>query len=69
MNIIEATNNMIAGKRIVRASWAGYYLIVLPGQHFIWSIGNNNSNPTINASEYIPSIEDINATDWMIKIN
>lgn len=69
MNFIDATNNMMQGKRMVRSTWSGYYLTILSNQNYIWNVGNSNVTQTINAYLFTPSIEDILATDWIVKIN
>lgn len=67
MNIIDAVANMKSGARMVRKEWAGQYVAILYGQSYPWIIGDNNKHDTINASVYIPSIDDLSATDWMVK--
>ena len=67
MNFMDAVDNMIAGKKLMRRDWSGYYIVIMVAQHYIWSIGSSNTTPSINAHIYIPNIEEIYATDWMIK--
>lgn len=67
MNFIDAVGNMLAGQRMLRSDWTGYAISILPGQSYIWSLPNKGSSPFINAAIYIPSIEDIQALDWIIK--
>ena len=66
MNFMDAVSNMSAGKKLIRPYWSGYYLSILSGQSYIWTLGNTGGL-TINAGIYTPSIEDINATDWVVK--
>jgi hypothetical protein len=68
MNFIDAMNNMLAGKRMIRMGWSGFYLIIITGQNYIWSIGKDSVNNT-NTNIYTPSIDDILATDWIVKVN
>ena len=68
MNFSDAVNNMLLGKRLIRQTWAGYYVAIIPGQSYIWEIGNTNTKPEPNITTYTPSIEDIKATDWNLKI-
>lgn len=67
MNFMDAVNNMINGKRLIRQGWGGMYLAILSGQNFIWSIGSG-SGKVINASIYTPNIDDIFAADWIVII-
>lgn len=67
MNFMDAVNQLSLGKRMVRPAWVGYYVALLPGQSYIWLIGNTNTNPQPNSAEYVPSISDINANDWVVK--
>lgn len=69
MNFNDAVNNMIAGKRLMRPHWVGYYTYILPNQSYIWTVSNSNDKPTVTANVYIASIEDILADDWILKIN
>ena len=69
MTFIEAVNNMLAGKKMIRPGWSGYYLTILSNQNYIWEIGSSNKDPKINAAIYICSLDDILATDWIVKIN
>lgn len=68
MGFIDAVNNMFNGKRMIRPKWNGYYLIILDGQNFIWIISKDNVG-NANVNIYTASIEDIQATDWIIKPN
>lgn len=68
MNFMDAIQNMIGGKRLLRMNWSGNYLVILPGQHYIWSVGSDNINST-NSNIFTPSINDILATDWIVKTN
>lgn len=67
MNFMDAVNNMQAGKKLSRLGWSGYYLVILSTQKYIWSIENGTDKPIINAGLYTPRVDDISATDWMIK--
>lgn len=67
MNFMDAVGNMTAGKRVIRQGWAGYYLAILNNQNYIWSIGNGTEKPVLNASLYIPTLDDIMASDWIVK--
>lgn len=68
MNFTEAVDSMVDGNMVIRKNWqTGYALAILPKQTYIWSIAEGGSNPVINASIYIPKIDDIYATDWQIK--
>ena len=69
MNFIDAVNNMLSGKRMIRTGWSGYYLSILNGQNYIWSIGSSGDAPKVNAAIYTPSIDDILANDWIVKTN
>lgn len=64
MNFMDAVNNMINGKRVIRQPWAGFYLCILPNQDYIWSVGQDSKNST-NSGIYTPSKVDINANDWI----
>jgi hypothetical protein len=68
MNFSQAVNNMTAGQRLIRAGWGGFYLAILPNQAYIWTIGTSKT-PAVNATIYTPSVEDIQATDWMLTTN
>lgn len=67
MTLSEATTGMLLGKLAIRIGWAGYFLTILPNQNYIWSVGRGSSTPQVNAVIYIPSAEDILATDWIFK--
>lgn len=69
MNFIEATTGMLNGQSMVRQKWsgAGYLVMIIKGQGYIWTMPFVNDKPTIPASLYTPSVEDILATDWIIK--
>jgi Protein of unknown function (DUF2829) len=67
MNFNEAVNNMNLGKRCMRPGWVGYYVTVMPGQTYIWQIGNTNTQIAPNVNAYVPSLADIDANDWQIK--
>ncbi len=66
MNFMDAMNNMMTGKHLVRMRWSGFYLTILSGQNYIWSVGKDNVSAT-NAAIYVPSVDDICATDWIVK--
>jgi hypothetical protein len=68
MCFMDAIASMQSGNRVMRNGWLSYWLQLLPHQNFIWSIPNGSAMPQVNASIYIPSIEDINATDWIVTI-
>jgi hypothetical protein len=68
MNFMDAVNNMSSGKRMIRQGWAGFYLAILNNQNYIWNIGNGNDKPVINAILYTPTLDDILANDWMVKL-
>lgn len=67
MNFIDAVNNMINGRRLIRQGWAGYYIAILSNQNYIWHIDNGTDKPVVNSSIYAPSVDDILANDWMVK--
>jgi hypothetical protein len=67
MNFIDATNNMLAGKYLIRQSSSGEYCAIFPMQNYIWKIFPDSDKPIINAIIYTPSQEDILATDWIVK--
>lgn len=68
MNFMEAVESMQKGERLIRKTWeTGFSITILPNQTFIWSIADGGKNPTINASIYIPKIEDIFSEDWQVK--
>ncbi len=69
MNFMDAVVNMINGKRVIRATWGGFYLSILSNQDYIWNIGSGGSKPIITATIYTPSVDDMMATDWMVKTN
>lgn len=69
MNFVDALTNMINGKKLMRQIWSGSYIAIYSGQSYIWQIGSTNKNPEPNAITYIPSIDDLLATDWMVKLN
>lgn len=66
MNFTDAMQNMINGKKLIRMGWSGYYLLILSGQNYIWSVGKDSATST-NANIYCPSIDDILASDWIVK--
>lgn len=67
MNFVDAVNNMKDGKRMARPTWGGgFYSVILYNQNYIWQITKDNAQGT-NAIIYIPSVEDISATDWFVK--
>lgn len=70
MNFMDAVQNMIGGKRMIRTGleWGGRYIIILSGQDYIWSIGKDNMSST-NSNIFLPSIDDILAKDWIVKTN
>lgn len=67
MNFIDAVGNMVTGKRLMRKIWAGYTVNILPGQGYMWSIPLKNDSGTVNAVVYLPSVEDIQSSDWVVK--
>jgi len=67
MNFNDAVISMQKGEQLVRTSWTGYYATVLPNPPYIWTIGTPSTSPNVNASIYIPTVEDALALDWMIK--
>jgi hypothetical protein len=67
MNFMDAINNLRDGKKLMRPEWSGYYVIILDGQSYIWSIGFGKTQ-SVNAQIYTASIEDILANDWMVKL-
>lgn len=69
MNFQDAVQNMLSGKRVIRSGWGGYYLTILQGQSYIWTVPTAGNTPTVNASIFIPTVDDITATDYMLKIN
>ena len=69
MDFMDALQNMINGQRMMRIKWVGYWVCILPTQAYIWTIPVGGKNPAVNASIYIPTIEDLSATDWIIKTN
>lgn len=68
MNFNDAVNNMLNGKRMMRSNWQGYYVAIMPGQSYIWQVGSTNTKIDPNVNAYTASIEDIFATDWMVKL-
>lgn len=66
MIFMDAVNNMIEGKHLARSGWSGYYLVILSGQNFIWSVGKDSASAT-NAVIFIPSVDDLFANDWIVK--
>lgn len=68
MGFMDALNNMILGKRMTRPAYTGSYLMIMPGQSYIWLVGNTSSSSTPNVVTYIANIDDIFASDWMIKL-
>lgn len=69
MNFMDAIKTMQTSKRLTRPSWIDYYIAIIPGQTYIWKIGNTNQSHQPNVTEYVPSLADIAATDWMVKTN
>lgn len=68
MDFMQAVINMQDGERMIRVNWIGFYLTILHGQNYISAIGKGDrNNPGV--SVFIPSVEDIIADDWMIKLN
>jgi hypothetical protein len=67
LNFVDAVSNLMQGKRMVRPNWVGYYIILLPGQSYIWQVGNTSASIQPNSMEYVASVPDINATDWSVK--
>jgi len=67
MNFIDAVGNMQAGKRLMRTGWLAYAVSILPGQAYIWSIPSRNDSAVVNAAIYVPSVQDIQANDWIVK--
>lgn len=68
MNFMDAVVNMINGKHVTRQGWSGFYLTILTGQNYIWSVGKDSSSST-NSNIYTPSVDDLMATDWIVKVN
>ncbi len=68
MTFDEAVHSMIMGKRMIRAGWAGFYLTILHGQNYICLVGKGSmTDPGV--SNYIPSVDDLTAADWICKTN
>lgn len=68
MNFMDAVSNMINGERLQRTKWQGYTVTCVLGQSYIRSVPLINTAPRIDDSIYTPSIEDIVATDWVVKV-
>lgn len=66
IDFYNCISHLQKGNRMLRPGWE-YYLSLMPNQSYIWIVGNGNPNPTINATIYNPSINDILATDWIMK--
>lgn len=65
MNIIDAIPNMKNGYKLKRKDWASNtWLVLLDGQDYIWRMVTNGA-PIVNATVYIFSAEDLQATDWV----
>jgi hypothetical protein len=68
MNFIDATNQMLNGKMVVRPKWQStFYLSILNNQNYIWHVDNGTDKPSVNASIYSPTVDDILANDWIVK--
>lgn len=65
----DAINNMLSGKKLMRPKWNGYYATILTNQNYIWLIPSTNTGIKAEVQTYTPSVEDLLATDWMVKVN
>jgi hypothetical protein len=70
MLFTEALDELINGKYVARESWDSLfkYLIFMPGMTHIWQI---LYHPTPNAGNWMPSVEEMKASDWKVidKVN
>lgn len=66
MNYLEAVNNMLVGKRMIRTGWTGFYLTILHGQNYISMVGKDSTTDT-GVSKYTSPVEDVLAADWICK--
>lgn len=67
MDFMTAMQKIMGSFEVYRKSWSGYYVACLRGQSYLWKIGDTNQIANINASIYVPSVDDIFANDWMVK--
>lgn len=67
MNFMDAVTRMQNGNMASRPKMNAYYLTILPNQTYIYSVGLGGATPTVNVSLYTPSVDDIQATDWVTK--
>jgi|GEM_PF-6727120 hypothetical protein len=65
----DALNNMLLGKKLIRPAWSGYYATVLSNQSYIWLIASTGKTVEPNVQTYTPSVDDLQATDWVVKVN
>lgn len=67
MKFEEAFEYMLEGEMMARPHWAGYYATILYNQNYMWQIAQAGTTAVINATVYIPSVQDIQANDWIKK--
>jgi hypothetical protein len=68
MNFTDAFNNMLAGRRLYRDKWDGNYITIIKGQNYIWNIAPPLPNMGVPATVYTPTIADLQANDWNLKL-
>ena len=65
MTFTEAFQMLEDGRRVARPNFNNNsYLIILATQPYIWQVNVSTKSP--GAVNYVPSIDDLNATDWII---
>lgn len=63
MQFNEMLLSLHAGQYAARAGWTTEYICVMPGMQHIWQI---KTQPSANAGNWLPSVEDLLASDWSI---
>lgn len=66
MTFSEMIEAIKKGHKCARKGSVGRYLVLLPGQFYIWSVWTGSTSPTVNAALYTPDIDDLTKDDWMI---
>lgn len=69
MGFMDAVSNMLAGKRLTRPAFTGFYIAILNNQSYMWSIPNSNAGDKPSVTAFTASVDDVLATDWMVKTN
>lgn len=67
MKFMEAFQEMLKGNCCIRRGNLEWYIVIMPNQDYIWKVLTGTKNPVVPAMIYSPSIDEIEATDWLIQ--